>query len=164
MSWFSKKNLPYWLVPVYFIAIFVVASHTKEYPWAKYGVLLLMAPVPIWFLVMFTLAYGEWLFNMLALWRADRDQFFNRMFLGLGKMFILLVFVGFFWALDPSNNWVLWVGVQAAFAIAVVSVGSFFAYVWRRRRKERERFRNIGKAMRAAAAEVRLKKSQLPPG
>jgi hypothetical protein len=162
MSWFSKKNLPYWIYLGYFIAIIILGSNATEHAWAKYGILILIAPIPLAFFVLAVLAYGEWLFNMIALRQTNPQEFSNRLFIGLGKMFTLLLGLtaigGFLWVLEPPNQWAIWEGVKVIFYLTIVSVVSFLAYRWHRQWKERKRFRKIGKAMRAAAAEVRLRK------
>ena len=117
----------------------------------------LMAPFPIVGVYLGVMAYGEWLFGLVSLWQTDQNEFFNCMYLGIGRMVFALGFigliVGFMWALDPPNNWILWEVVKYSFYLAVVSIVSFFSYRYHRRWKIRHRWREFIRRIHTAAAE-----------
>src|SRR5262249_11873503 len=112
MKQFFKNNWPFLIYPGWIVLLIFFAANLTEHAWARIGMVILWAPIPIAFAVLAILAYGEWIFDMIALWKTDKNEFSNRILIGLGKTFVVLAvlaaFVGFAWALEPQNQWVIW--------------------------------------------------------
>ena len=157
MKLFTNDSLPLWIWGGGIAALAIFGSLAHDHVWARYVLFALMAPFPIVGVYLGVMAYGEWLFGLVSLWQTDQNEFFNCMYPGIGRMVFALGFigliVGFIWALDPPNNWILWEVVKYSFYLAVVSIVSFFSYRYHRRWKIRHRWREFIRRIHTAAAE-----------
>jgi hypothetical protein len=141
LSLFSKKNLPAWIYWSYFVAFIVVGAAASEYRLAKYAMMLLIAPIPIAFTILAILAYGEWLFMIIGVWKTDREEFSNRMFIGIGKAFAGFAFLaslgGLLWALEQPNHWALLAAIAVLLCFVALSIVSLLFYRFYRHWKTR---------------------------
>ena len=108
MKLFTKNSLPLWIWGGGIAALVLFGSLAEDHVWARYMLLGLMAIPGMVITFLLVMAYGEWLFGLVSLWQTDQNAFFNRMYLGIGKIVFALSFVaviiGFVWALHPPNN------------------------------------------------------------
>jgi hypothetical protein len=160
MKLFFKNNWSFLVYPGWIVLLILFGVNSSEHTWARVGVFMLLAPLPIAFAVLAILAYGEWIFNMIALWQTDKREFSNRVFIGLGKMFavlaVLAAVAGFLWAASwPQNQWVIWEATKFVFYFAVASIISFIVYLCYRR-WSRSKKHMLGGSNREATGDIVL--------
>ena len=92
----------------------------NEHTWARWGPYGLMAPLPIAMVFFAVMAYGEWLHKMVSLYQTDVNEFFNRIFIGIGRtvtgLVVVALLIGFLWVgSDVPHQWILWEAVKYSF-------------------------------------------------
>jgi hypothetical protein len=98
MKQFFKDYWPPFVYIGWIVLVIFFGVNSSQHTWAYVGMVIFLGAIPIAFAVGAILAYGEWIFDMLTLWQTDKNEFSNRILMGLGKTFaVLAVLSAFFW-------------------------------------------------------------------
>lgn len=155
MRFFTKNSVPLWSCVAYFALLVVVGGYAHEkYVWAKIGILVLIAPFPIFGISLVVLAYGEWLFNMTCLYHENFEKFVDRILAGFAKICIVIVVLAAFptlaWVSEPPNQWIFWEAAKIGLYFAIFSIVSLIAYVCYKRIKDRKLYQLANKMLQDA--------------
>jgi len=74
--------------------LFFFGSHVDSL-WGKLGIVAVLAPIPLLFVLLLILAYGEWLSNEIQSYRLDSRVWIEKQLSRLQKFLIVVVVIGF---------------------------------------------------------------------
>jgi len=152
LSWVSIL----WIgILVWFGMLVFLGSHAEN-QWTKLGVLVLIAPIPLFFTCLFILAYGEWLFSEIQVYRLDKSLWMQNWLERLQKLLLTAVVLGslglLVWILEdgqlplfrPSDVWWLVKNLlKAGLLLALFSGLSLAAYSFYLRYRRKRLYQNL---------------------